>query len=110
MDGWREREARRRTGIRERNEWIQVANEQLGSHAEVDGYVCECGAPGCLARVALTVPEYEAVRVGGAQFLVATDHQDPEIEAVVMEDDRFVVVRVLVPSLARIVRESDPRS
>ena len=54
--------------------------------------------------------EYEAVRVGGAQFLVATDHQDPEIEAVVMEDDRFVVVRVLVPSLARIVRESDPRS
>jgi len=34
----------------------------------------------------------------------------PKIEAVVMEDDRFVVVRVLVPSLARIVRESDPGS
>ena len=66
--------------------------------------------PAAWRGLPLTVPEYEAVRVAGAQFLVATDHQDPEIEAVVMEDDRFVVVRVLVPSLARIVRESDPRS
>ena len=110
MDGWREHETRGRAGIRERNEWIEDANEQLGSHAEMDDYACECGCPGCQARVGLTVPEFEAVRADGAQFVVAINHEDPEIEAVVSENERFVVVRVLLRSLAHIAHESDPRS
>ncbi|HEY2666685.1 MAG TPA: hypothetical protein VGK51_07600 [Actinomycetota bacterium] len=116
MDGWREHEARRRAGIRERNEWTEEANVHLGSHAptdppaEADDYACECGCPGCQEKVGLTIPEYEAVRAEGAQFVVAVNHEDPEIEAVATKNDRFVVVRVLVRSLARIARERDPRS
>jgi hypothetical protein len=109
MDGWREREARRRADVRERNEWIEDANEQLGSNAEMDDYACECGDATCQAKVALTIAEYESVRADGAQFVVAVNQEDPEVEAVVEETDRFVVARVVSGSLAHIAHESDPR-
>jgi hypothetical protein len=54
--------------------------------------LCECGRRRCPARVALTGPEYEAVRADPSRFIVAHGHEFPEAEDVVEEHESYVVV------------------
>ena len=54
--------------------------------------VCECGAAGCTAPVAISSEAYDAVRSHPARFVVAHGHVIPEAERVVDDSGDFVVV------------------
>ena len=54
---------------------------------------CECGkTSGCEGRVLMTLEEYERVRRQRDRFAVVPGHESAEIEHVVEQDERYVVV------------------
>ena len=55
-------------------------------------FLCECADPNCDAYIELTQGEYEAVRGDPTHFFVLPDHVYPEIETIVAERGRYVVV------------------
>ena len=54
--------------------------------------------------------EYEAVRAHARRYLVALDHENPEIERVVSQNAHFAVVETFVGEASRIAEETDPRT
>jgi len=72
--------------------------------------LCECGRASCDRVVAISIAEYEAVRADATHFVVTAKHQEPEIEDVVLETDRYVVVAKKPGDPAAIAREADPRA
>jgi 3,4-dihydroxy-2-butanone 4-phosphate synthase len=109
MSGWRENEARSQALFREVNEHI----EGLGETFTMDGegsFICECGNPECRQAVGLTRAEYERIREHASRFVVALNHENPETESVVEQNDRFAVVESFGGEASRIARETDPRS
>jgi hypothetical protein len=78
---------------------------------EVDGFVCECSDPLCLERVGpLTVEEYEAVRRDARRFIIAPNHQAPDVESVVEKQQRYWIVKKHEGIPSEVARERDPRS
>jgi hypothetical protein len=76
---------------------FRAGNESIDglvdARLDIVPYLCECGERGCLARVALTPAEYEAVRAHPTRFFVVPGHEDLTAgETVVAEHDRFTVV------------------
>lgn len=71
-------------------------------------FVCECSNPDCAEAVEIRPDEYEHARSDGARFVVAAGHQQAEVEQVVEDHDRFLVVEHIGPAAA-IARASDPR-
>jgi hypothetical protein len=92
--------------FREVNERIREITTDYGD-AE---FLCECGDPTCATPVALGVDEYEDVRTDPAQFVIVPGHESPEVEDVVMQNERYAVVRKHPGAPARIAAETDPRS
>ena len=68
-------------------------------------FVCECGNPGCLERLALTRAEYEAVRA--PRFVMAPGHEK-EADRVVERHVHYVVAQK-DQDVRDIVHETDPR-
>ena len=60
--------------------------------------------------IAITVPEYESVRSDARRFAVVRDHVVADVELVVDEHDRFVVVEKREGTPADVAEEEDPRS
>lgn len=94
-----ERKARNEALLREVNERI----ERIDREAESRGWAsqearfefqCECGADdgSCESRVELTIAEYEAVRAQDDRFVLFPGHETLELERVVQQNERFVVV------------------
>lgn len=109
MSSWRDEEARMRGLFRHVNERIA----ELGESFAVEGrgsFLCECGNPECTQAIEVTEAEYEDIRAHARRFVVALDHENPEIEVVVSEDGRFAVVETLVGGSSRIAEETDPRA
>jgi hypothetical protein len=107
---WRDQEAMNETIFREMNEWTEEANDaRLGTDRPIDVYLCECSDRGCTNPISLTRHEYEAVRAVAVRFAIALDHENPEIDRVVSENERFATVDKFYGSPARIARDSDPR-
>jgi hypothetical protein len=102
-----ERLARNETLFRSVNERVEEV-VQPGPNEEID-FLCECGDDNCVEKLTLTRREYERVRQDGAQFAVTPGHEIPEIENVVMQDERFLVVRKH-PEESEIAHETDPRA
>jgi hypothetical protein len=71
--------------------------------------VCECGRDPCDRMMAITVPQYERVRSDARRFAVARDHVVPDVERVIEENDRFVVVVKDEGAAEEIAIEEDPR-
>jgi hypothetical protein len=109
MDDWREREARNEAAFRDRNEWIENANERFSAGTGAIRFVCECGDGACEQAITLTMAEYEAVRAYGSRFAIAPNHENPEVEYVVREHALYTVVEKIDAGYRRIVRETDPR-
>jgi hypothetical protein len=59
--------------------------------------------------MAITVPQYERVRSDARRFAVARDHVVPDVERVIEENDRFVVVVKDEGAAEEIAIEEDPR-
>ena len=72
--------------------------------------VCECGQTDCERVIAITIREYEDVRSDPRQFAVAKNHVIPDVERVLRETDRFVVVQKREGAPERVAEDSDPRS
>ena len=109
MANWREQEAANEAIFREMNEWAEGGiDARLGSSRRMDVYLCECSDGRCTEPIGLTREEYEAVRAEPARFVIALDHENPEIDRVVSENPRFAIVEKFGES-ARIALASDPR-
>ena len=100
-----ERLARNQTLFREVNERV---NEVRSSTVSFGEFVCECSDPNCTMSLWVSAGEYEAVRAKPKRFMVARDHELREVERVVFDNDRFLVVEKTVET--EFMAESDPRS
>ena len=56
MNDWRDQEVRNEALSRDRNEWIEDIHGEMGDHAAVDVYECECGDAACVEHISLTRP------------------------------------------------------
>jgi hypothetical protein len=110
VSDWREEEVANEVRARDRNEWIRHAEDGVAAGHDSAGYGCECGYGGCTSVLSLTRREYERVRVDATHFAIAPNHENPEIELVVFENDRFAVIEKLLEMPRRMARESDPRN
>jgi hypothetical protein len=105
-----ERQARNETFFRVVNELTEDANDARGSIDRLyDEYVCECSNRGCRDPIRLTRKEYEAVRSVPTWFAIALHHENPEIDQVLGENERFATVEKLPGVGERIARATDPR-
>ncbi len=54
----------------------------------------------------VTLREYEAVRAHATRFIVAPNHENPESEGIVQENDRFAIVESVTGEGAKQARRS----
>ncbi len=73
------------------------------------GFRCECARLGCNVLVALTLPQYEAVRADPRRFVIVSGHELPEIEVVVERHGEYSVVEK-VGAAGDEAERQDPRS
>lgn len=110
MPDYREQEARNETVFREMNEWTEEGNDaRSGAHNAMDTYVCECSDRRCTDPISLTRAEYEAIRAEPVRFAIALNHENPEIDTVLFENDRFATVEKFYGAGAKLARATDPR-
>jgi hypothetical protein len=109
MSSWHEKEARNQALFREVNEQIGQLPEGPDPNGQ-ESFICECGNPGCTQAIALTRAEYERIREYANRFAIALDHENPETETLVAQNERFAVVETYAGLESRIARETDPRS
>jgi hypothetical protein len=97
---------------------FRIANErkktwpaaQIAADAgETVRFFCECGHDDCLDQLALTRPQYEAVRRDPMQFAMLPRHVIPDTERVVEKHGSYVVVRKH-EDVRAMVEDLDPRS
>ena len=103
-----ERAAQNEVLFREVNERVVEVAEQFDEAALFEAF-CECSDPACARSLQISPAEYAAVRAHGDRFALIDGHDDPSIERVVTENERFVVVEKLGEG-AEIARELDPRA
>ena len=106
-----ERAVENQSLYRTANERIKQLNEALGEVApNGDSYewLCECADTECIVRVSATLDEYEAVRENPRTFIVGPGHLYPEVERVLDENSRFMIVEKL-DDAGEIAEALDPR-
>ena len=88
-----ERKALNEGTFREANERLNDAARTLvgADDSSLVPFLCECPKLGCTQVVLLTLAEYEAARADGARGFATLGHEDPAIERVLEQNDRFVV-------------------
>jgi hypothetical protein len=109
MSSWREHESETQTRCREENESIACARRSTTMDAGMSRFRCECGDETCTCAIRLTAGEYEAVRAYATRFVIARNHENPESEQVIEEQERFAVVEMVSGDAAKLARRSDPR-
>ena len=108
MPSWEEQAATNEAVARDLNEDIQAAHEEAGRQGYVP-MLCECGKADCEHVVPMTLEEYEDVRANPRRFAVAPDHLEVEIEQVVEDEGRFLVVEKRPGVPAAVAEDQDPR-
>jgi hypothetical protein len=108
-NSWQDEEGANQLRFRERNEWIEAMTDRWGWASALSIYVCECNAGECESTVTLTRAEYEQVRASGTRFVIAANHENPELDQVIVEGGRFAVIEKLPGATAWAAREADPR-
>lgn len=106
---WREQESEKQVRVRDANE---STARTLGATAAGPGegsLMCECGDRGCICAISVTLAEYESVRAYPTHFAIARDHENPESERVIAENERFAVIETISPEATKLARRSDPR-
>jgi hypothetical protein len=109
MSSWREQDALTQACCRERNESIALGSDLSQFHSAFHAFECECDDADCTEKTRLTVAEYECVREFPARFLIATNHENPEVEWVVSERTRFTVVETLAGEASKTALRTNPR-
>jgi hypothetical protein len=96
--------------FREINERLEALGQTFARPQETVDFICECANPECADRIGMTLSEYESVRAEPTRFAVKPGHADTEVEAVVSETDRFVVVDKRDRETVAVSRDTDPRA
>jgi hypothetical protein len=96
--------------FREVNDRVEELNRDLGVPDDRLELLCECGDPGCVERISMTISAYAALRADSRQFAVVPGHDLPEVETVVFEHGDYDVVRKHAGEPTRVAEETDPRS
>ena len=88
------RRLRHEIAFREVNERIaELAGEW--NETGLNLVICECGRVECVAALEITAAEYEAVRAGGANFVVSPGHEQAGAHRVIRSHSRSSVVEML---------------
>jgi hypothetical protein len=103
-----ERVARNEATSREINETLEQTHEGAPSGRYVR-MVCECGRDPCDRHDRDHGAQYERVRSDARRFAVVRDHVVPDVERVIEENDRFVVMVKDEGTAEEIAIEEDPR-
>src|SRR5438105_4531011 len=109
LDSWQRVEVENEAHFRDLNEWTRAAHEEAGLEHVWEVYLCECGDASCSDPVTMTGAEYEIVRAEGTHFVLAANHENPELDLVVAEHDRYTIVQKRFGEAARIAYARDPR-
>jgi hypothetical protein len=108
-EDWRVDEVMNQVRFRDFNEWIKASNERLGNHRPMQEYICECSDGKCRELVLLSTKEYEDIRSHGSRFLVAPNHENPEVDQILSEHERFTLTAKLPGLWEHMAVETDPR-
>lgn len=108
MSHWHLQEIANETHFRSANEAIESACDAAGHQAQ-ETYICECSDSTCTAPITLTRDEYESVRGFATHFAIALDHENPEIDTLLVEYERYATVAKLPGVAARFAQDTDPR-
>lgn len=109
MDDWLMEEVENQVRFRDFNEWIESSNDRMGNHRSMEEFICECSDRDCRQAILLTRDEYESVRANGAQFVIAVDHENPELDRVLTQNERFATSEKLPGAGHRRALATDPR-
>ena len=104
-----ERAAINQSVFREVNERLEGLAETFQYVAKTAAFTCECASLECVEQMEMSLDEYEGVRSDPNQFAVLPGHVYRDVESVVSENERFVVV-AKIGAGDRIARETYPRS
>src|SRR4051794_37377870 len=91
LDVRRERAAKNQSLFREVNERI----DELANGAALIEFVCECAYADCADAIRINVGDYKELRAHPTHFAVIHGHILEDVERVVAEHDRYVVVEKL---------------
>ena len=94
--------------FREVNERIEAVSQIVPRDEPLMEFLCECDRRDCAEKISATRADYEAVRAIATHFIVLAGHEDPGIEQVVQQGDRFLVVEK-EGQAALDAEDSDPR-
>jgi 5-bromo-4-chloroindolyl phosphate hydrolysis protein len=86
------RAARNQALFRAVNENLRTLNEAFASLAGTFTIACECADRNCVDMIEIEPTEYLAVRAEPRHFAVLPEHVYPDVEVVVRESERYVVV------------------
>jgi hypothetical protein len=99
----RERLARNQVIFREVNQRLrEIADAVPDGKAD---YLCECSDVHCTEKIELWLFEYEAVRARKDSFFIVPGHERLEVEEVIDRNERFAIVRKIVPIEGAATRE-----
>jgi len=87
----RDPRARNEALFRQVNEQIEAVSKSAPLEEEPIGFLCECDNRDCAEKVDATLAEYEGVRAQATHFIVLPGHEDPAVERVVSQNERFLV-------------------
>jgi hypothetical protein len=106
-----ERLARNESSFRALNDALgaKVFARRAEPHADLAGFVCECGNAECAEVLRVDLERYEEVRQDACLFLVCPGHEITDVEDVVQREDAFLVVRKH-DDVSDIVHETNPRA
>jgi hypothetical protein len=90
------------------NERVEALTNELGTTGE-HTFVCECANPACGSRIELALGEYEAIRRNPTHFVVLPDHVFPDVEVIVDDRARYVVVEK-IGAAGEVAAAADERS
>lgn len=106
MTSREERIAKNEVIFREVNERIR---EVVPSDNGGIDFLCECGREDCVEQIPLTTEEYEHVRADPVQFFVKPGHASHDVEEVIEDNERFLLVKKHAEE-QEIARRADPRA
>ena len=86
------RAARNQALFRAINEKLRRLNETFASVTETFTVACECADTTCIEMIEISPHDYLAVRAEPRHFAVLPAHVYPEVEVVVRESERYLVV------------------
>ena len=105
----RERAALNQSLFRQVNDRLQELAETFQQVTNTAMFACECAALTCTDQMEMSVDEYEALRSEPNRFAVLPGHVYHDVENVLSENDRFVVVAKIGEG-AKVAERMDPRS